>query len=97
MRLRIQNFRIICAICSFLYIKSNIQNIPILHDVCLPFNTELSGFLNGGFRFVLQEVFGAHDFGADESTLQVGVNGASGDRSGVAHMNGTDTSLKALG
>ena len=62
-----------------------------MHDVGLAFNAELAGFLDTGFRLVLQEVFGAHYLGADETTLEVGVDGTSSDRSGVANMDGPCT------
>ena len=69
-------------------ISEDVENVTILNDVGLTLHAELARFLDSGFRAVFQEVLGAHHLGADEATLQVAMDGASGDGGGVAHMDG---------
>ena len=68
-----------------------------MHNVSLAFHAELARFFHGSFRAILQEVLGAHHFGADEATLQVAVDGSGSDGGGVAHMDGPGSCLVRTG
>src|SRR5690606_39826407 len=64
------------------------HNVAVFDDVLLAFQTPFAGFLGAGFAPVLDKVVVGDDFGADESFFKVGVNHASGLRSGGADLDG---------
>ena len=61
---------------SPLYIKSNVQNITVLHFVVLSFNGELAGLFALELRPQSHKVVVLDNLGSDEATLQIAVDDA---------------------
>ena len=63
------------------YIESEKDDVSILDDVVLAFQPQLSGFLDVGFRAVLDEIIDSIHLGLYEALLEIGVDDAGALRS----------------
>jgi hypothetical protein len=59
-------------------LKLKVDHVAVCHDVLFAFQAQLGGFAALGFAAQLDQVLPAHDLGADEAALDVGVDLARG-------------------
>ena len=69
-------------------IEEEIQHIPVLDHVFLAFGPHLASVLGGLLTLEVDEVLEGDGLGANETTLEVGVDDARGLRCGVADVDG---------
>ena len=62
-------------------VEAEEDDVPFLHQIVLTLQAPLAGFLGSLLAATRDKVLVAHDLGADESGLEVGVNAPGGLRS----------------
>jgi hypothetical protein len=71
-----------------LYIKPEVHDISVLHDIIFSFYIHFSGFFTGCFRSVLDIVVIFDDFCPDKTFFEIGVNDTCALRSFTAFKVG---------
>src|SRR5579872_2496263 len=79
------------------YVEEEVNDVAVVHDVGFSFGPHFSGGLDGGFGFVLFEVFEGVDFSADEAAFEVSVDNAGGLRRSSADGNGPGADFLGAG
>src|SRR5262245_35151224 len=69
-------------------VEEEVQHVAVLHHVILAFLAQTARGGGASLTLVLDEVVVAHGFGADEATLEIGVDHACSLRGGEAALDG---------